>query len=192
MKEKMKKEKQFENVRNVNLNEGILYDFLQVISHDGNNLGKMSKLEALQLAQINNLDLVIVSESSKEGSLPVAKIMNYSKKLYEEKKKSSLAKKKNVETKVKEIRLSIKISNYDLGYKMDQGIKFLISGFRVKVSLLLKGRERALKDTLGIALMDKVTAMLGGVREKVGSRELAFDQEGDGSFGLSRVFYLKK
>ena len=102
-----------------------------------------------------------------------------------------MSKKKNYETKLKEIRISIKISNYDLGYKIEQSIKFLLSGYRVKFSLFLKGRERGLKDTLGVALMDKVSVALSAVKEQ-SQKELEFDQEVDSGAGLSRVFYLKK
>jgi translation initiation factor IF-3 len=187
----MKKEKQIENVRNVNLNEDIQYNYLQLISNTGENLGKKSKEEALQLANNANLDLVVVSTSDKADALPVAKIMNYSKKLYEEKKKSNLSKKKSNETKLKEIRISIKISNYDLAYKIDQSIKFLLSGCRVKFTLVLKGRERGLRETLGVELMEKVTQGLMGVKSQ-SPKELAFDQENEGGAHFSRIFYLKK
>lgn len=180
------------------LNEEIPYSELRVISAEGDNLGEFSIQDALNLAKNENLDLVLISSAkndnlAEERSLPVAKIMNYSKKIYEDKKKLKLSKKKNIETKLKEIRISIKISDHDLRYKMAQGVDFLIDGIRVKVGLFLKGRERGLKDTLGVVLMDKVTNLfVAGLKQDEVKRELAFEEGSDGGQGVYRVFYLKK
>jgi translation initiation factor IF-3 len=198
----IKKEKNTYNEKtdkNVNeyINEGIPFKVVQVISSQGENLGEKSLADAIALAREEQLDLVLVSAGKlKEGiaatgGVPVTKIMNYSKKLYEDKKKSKLAKKKSVETKLKELRLSIKISDHDLQHKVNQSIDFLQSGCRVKFSLLLKGRERVLKDTLGVALMNKITGWLQSMKGD-SHKDLCFDEENDTPGGLYRIFYLKK
>lgn len=174
------------------LNEDIAFPRVRLISSEGENLGEFAIQDALNLAKDENLDLVLISSGIK--SLPVVKIMNYSKKIYEDKKKLKLAKKKNVETKLKEIRISIKISNHDLHHKILQGVDFLIDCIRVKVSLFLKGRERGLKDTLGKGLMQKVTDLFHSELQKKNEfkRELAYDDGSDSGSAMYRVFYLKK
>ena len=102
MEKKIKKNKQVGVIQNINLNESIVHPFLQLINQDGENLGKVSRDFALEAANKINLDLVVVLDANSEG-LPVAKIMNYSKKLYEDKKKNNTVKKKSSEIKIKEI-----------------------------------------------------------------------------------------
>lgn len=191
MEKKVKKNRQIGVIQNINLNEGILQPFMQLITHEGVNLGKVSKEEALKQAQSNNLDLVIVLDENSDG-LPVAKLMNYSKKLYEDKKKNNNVKKKTSEVKTKEIRISLKIGKHDLDCKLQQSAKLLLTGCRVKVVLIMKGRERALKDTLGVSIMNQSTEILMALIAEQSMKVLAFEQEVDNGHGISRIFFLKK
>jgi translation initiation factor IF-3 len=187
----MKKEKPVGVIHNVNLNNGILHPFVQLITHEGENLGKVAIIEAQQLAQKHNLDLVIVADENSDG-IPVAKLMNYSKKLYEDKKKHSTVKKKTSETKTKEIRFSVKIGKHDLENKMEQSAKLLIIGCRVKLVLIMKGRERSLRDTLGISMVNTATELLISIVGKTSTRNVSFEQDNDSNYGICRIFYLKK
>jgi len=191
LEKKIKKNKQVGVIHNINLNDGITHSFLQLITEAGVNLGKVSKEEALKLAQQSNLDLVIVLDDNGSG-LPVAKLLNYSKKLYEDKKKNNTVKKKTSETKTKEIRISLKIGIHDLECKMEQSAKLLADGCRVKVVLIMKGRERSLKDTLGFSVMGKANDMLVAFSGNYSSKTVAFEQDSDNNYGISRIFFLKK
>lgn len=178
-------------VLNSRINEGILSEYVQVISDDGENLGKMSRKEALEFAFSKNLDLVVVLDNG-QLDVPVAKIMNYSKKLYEDKKKLNAAKKKKLESnQIKELRISPKISNHDLQIKMNQGVNFLKDGCRVKVVLVMKGRERGLKDTLGVEVFTKAEIMLRRAADESG-KHLVIDSDSDTLGSVCKTFYLKK
>lgn len=191
MEKKIKKNRQVGVIHNINLNDGILQPFLQLITHEGTNLGKVSREEAIKLSQQSNLDLVIVLDENGEG-LPVAKIMNYSKKLYEDKKKNNTVKKKTCETKTKEIRISLKIGKHDLECKMDQSVKLLLLGCRVKVVLIMKGRERSLKDTLGVTIMSQATDLIIGKTSDHSNKTVVYEQDSDSNNGICRIFFLKR
>lgn len=178
--------------KNINLNENIPFSKLQVISNDGENLGVLLRDVAVSLAESEGLDLVVVSENGSDG-VPVAKIMNYSKKLYEEKKKLHNNKKKSGESQNKEIRISLKIGENDLKIKMNQCLRLLIEGCRVKVVLVMRGREKSLKDTLGVQTIERAFLMLEKMyQEKNLPKNLVYDQEKEGNDLLVRIFYLKK
>ena len=121
------------------INERIKNKELRVID-ETENLGIITKSEALQIARSKELDLVIIAESANP---PVAKIMDYSKFLYEEKKKKSAAKAKSKKTEIKELRLSASIGLGDLTKRAERAKDFIKQGNRVKVSLMLRGRQQA-------------------------------------------------
>ncbi len=100
----------------------------------------MSAKEALSKAQEAELDLIKIAPTAKP---PVCKIADYSKFLYELKRKQKEAKKNQKVTEVKEIRLTPNIDENDLNTKANQARKFLQHGDKVKVSLKFRGREMA-------------------------------------------------
>jgi len=116
---------------------------------------------AIERAKDVGLDLIEVSPNAKP---PVAKILNYGKLKYEEKKKQQLSKKKQHVVKVKEIRLRPRIDTHDLMTKLNQGRKFLLDGAKLKVTLMFRGREMARVD-LGKAVMERVLEELSDVAE---------------------------
>jgi len=159
---------------------------MQLISQDGQNLGILTKREALKLAQEADLDLVLIADRGNEG-VPVAKIMDYGKLLYAKKKKTAEAKKKQKVIKVKEIKIRPKISDHDLHTKLNQSIGFLEEGNRVKITLMFKGREVANKAELGDLLFKKIDAFLTESKLK------NLSTEKDVKMGQlwSRLYYLK-
>jgi translation initiation factor IF-3 len=82
------------------------------------------------------LDLVEINTNT---SLPILRICNYSKFLYDLKKNAK--KNKQVQTQTKEIQLTTNIAQHDLETKIKQAISFLNKGDKVKVVLMMKGRE---------------------------------------------------
>lgn len=121
------------------INEEIRAKELRIISADGEQLGIMSRDEALALSEEKKLDLVCIAP---KANPPVCKILDYGKYKYELQKKEKEAKKKQKVTQVKEIRVSTFIEKHDLEVKANNAAKFLKDGDKVKVSLRFKGREK--------------------------------------------------
>ncbi|MCW8954479.1 MAG: translation initiation factor IF-3, partial [Sulfurimonas sp.] len=74
---------------------------------------------------------------------PVAKIMDYGKYRYQEERKQKEQRKNQVKIVVKEIKLSVKIADNDIAYKVKHAREFLEKGFHVKFRVFLRGREMA-------------------------------------------------
>ena len=121
------------------INEEIRAREMRVISADGEQLGIMSRDEALRLAEEKNLDLVCIAPKAEP---PVCKILDYGKYKYDQQKKEKEAKKKQHTTQIKEIRLSTFIEDHDIQVKAKTACKFLQDGDKVKVSLRFRGREK--------------------------------------------------
>lgn len=128
---------------------------------DGEQLGVVLTSDALDRAEEFGLDLMEVAPNSDP---PVCKIVNYGKLKYEEKKKLQNSKKKQHVIKVKEIRFRPRIDEHDLMTKMNMGRKFLNEGFKLKVTLMFRGRELSRID-LGKDVMDRVLEELAEVAE---------------------------
>lgn len=179
------------------INERIRAPRVQVIGHDGANIGVIPREKALQLAREVSLDLVLIVEQGSEG-VPVVKIMDFGKAQYSKKKKQTEAKKHQKVIQVKEVKLSPKIGEHDFQTKLNQAIDFLNSGKRVKITLFFRGREMGMKDEQGGQLFKKIDAYF----EQNGSlKNLVVEQEprmpagstpGPRMLLWSRVYYLKK
>jgi len=128
------------------------------------SLGIISIDEAMEKANELGLDLVLIAPDAKP---PVAKIMDYGKYKYQEEKKLKEQRKNQVKIDVKEIKLSVKIAENDIAYKVKHAREFIEQGKHVRFRVFLKGREmanpEAAKDVLlkiwpmleDIAVMDK-------------------------------------
>lgn len=169
------------------INENILAPRVQLILSDGENVGVVSRAQALQSAQQAELDLVMIAEQGGEG-VPVVKVMDLGKALYEKKKKQAEAKKHQKVIQVKEIKIRPKIGPHDFQTKMNQAVDFLNEGKRVKITLWFRGRENAMKDEHGGKLFDRVEKAF--VDHGFGTQMMS---ERDTHMGQtwSRVYYLK-
>jgi len=115
---------------------------VRVIDETGKQLGVMDLTKALQISRERNLDLVQVTEKVKP---PVCKIIDYGKYLYQlEKKNKTKQTKKSSELKA--IRLRFNISVHDMETRARQAEKFLKKGDKVRIDMVLRGREKALPD----------------------------------------------
>ena len=112
---------------------------MRVVAADGEQLGIMSRDDALRMAEEKNLDLVCIAP---KADPPVCKILDYGKFKYDQQKKEKEAKKRQHVTQIKEIRLSTFIEDHDIMVKAKTGAKFLKEGNKLKVSLRFRGRER--------------------------------------------------
>lgn len=104
------------------------------------SLGVISIDDAMAKANELDLDLVLIAPDAKP---PVAKIMDYGKYRYQEEKKLKEQRKNQVKIVVKEIKLSVKIAENDVAYKVKHAREFLEKGFHVKFRVFLRGREMA-------------------------------------------------
>lgn len=108
------------------------------------------------MAQKAGLDLVVVAEKSEP---PVARIMDYGKLVFEQKKREKDQKKKNAAQKVKEVKFSLRISPNDFDFKLNHALQFFAKGYKVKITIQFMGRELAHKE-IGYELYNRIVTML--------------------------------
>lgn len=167
------------------MNEKIRAFKLRVISDNGENLGILSRDRALDIAREKELDLVMLSDKNDE--IPLVKIMDFGKSLYIKKKKMSEGKKKQKVIKIKEIKIRPKIGQHDYMTKINQGVKFLNAGNKLKVTLMFRGREMETRRSVGSALFNKVTNTL----EELGVKQLVQEKDSTAGPFWSRIYLLK-
>ena len=122
-----------------------------VIDADGSQLGIMPTRQALQIAAEKGLDLVDIAP---QASPNVCRIMDYGKYRYEQAKREKEARKNQKTVDIKEVRMSMNIDTHDFETKINQAVKFLQGGDKVKVSVRFRGREMAHTE-LGRELLDR-------------------------------------
>lgn len=168
------------------INDRIRARQIQLITHEGENLGVVSREDALRLALEAGFDLVVIADHGPTIP-PVAKIMDFGKVEYEKKKKFAVAKKKQKFVKVKEIKFRPKIGEHDFQTKIKQAVQFLQSGKHLKATLMFRGRERSMINTLGKELFEKIDQAF----EQHQLNNLVKEKDMNAGAFLSRVYYLK-
>lgn len=128
-----------------------------MIGPEGNNLGIISKEEALRIAREKGMDLI---EIAAQANPPVAKILDFQKFRYEENKKEQAAKKHAKEVELKEIWLTPRIAEHDLQTRLNRVEEFLKEGNRIMFRVKFKGREMA-HTNFGFELIDRILEILG-------------------------------
>ena len=134
------------------LNEDIRAREVRLIGVDGQQVGVVSKNEALRKAADADLDLVLLSPNAKP---PVARIMDYSNFRFEQQKKAKENRKNQKVMAVKEIRLSPTIEGNDFDTKLKHVRKCLTKGAKVRVSIRFRGRAITHKE-LGKQVLEKM------------------------------------
>ncbi|HQR24120.1 MAG TPA: translation initiation factor IF-3 [Steroidobacteraceae bacterium] len=124
-------------------NEEITAPQLRIIGADGEQVGVMSRYDALQLAQTQELDLVEVSPTAEP---PVCRIVDFGKFMFEQNKKTHAAKKKQKQIQVKEVKFRPGTDEGDYQIKLRNLIRFFEEGDKAKVTLRFRGREMAHTD----------------------------------------------
>ena len=109
-----------------------------------------SKMEGLKKAQDLGLDLVEISAKSDP---PICKIINYSKFLYDQKKKQKEIKSKTAKVVMKEIRFGPNTETHDYNFKLNHAKKFLTDGAKVKAFVFFRGRTIIFKEKGEILLL---------------------------------------
>lgn len=120
------------------LNERIRDREVRLIDEEGNQLGIVPTREALNTARERGLDLFLVQP---DANPPVARIMDYGRFKFDQQKKERETKKKHHIVDVKEIKMRYKIEEHDYNVKLRNAQKFLNDGDKIKVVIMLRGRE---------------------------------------------------
>lgn len=132
-KAKPKEEKRFR------VNEQIRVPFVFLINEEGEQIGRTETYKAIEMARAAEMDLV---EVNPKDDMPVVKIMDYGQFKYDKEKKAHKQKVAQKKLDMKGIRLSVRISSHDFEFRIDQAVKFLQKGHKLKIELFLRGREK--------------------------------------------------
>lgn len=143
-----------------------------VIDETGKNLGLVPREQALALAHERDLDVILVSPNANP---PVAKLINQGKFRYEQEKQLQRQKAHQKKVEIKGVRLTFKMGEHDRELRKMQALKFMEKGHKVKIEMILRGRERAFEhiaienvkkfiDTLGENIMVEQPISLQGNR----------------------------
>ena len=125
---------------------------MRLIGADGSQVGIVPIAQAQEMAREKDLDLVEISATA---TPPVCKIMDYGKFIFQQKKKTSEAKKKQKVIVVKEVQFRPRIDEHDFDFKKNNIVRFLQHGDKVKASIRFRGREMTHME-LGRAVLDRL------------------------------------
>jgi len=150
------------------VNELIKSPLVRLIDSAGGQVGIVPIEQALRMAAEAGEDLVEVAPNADP---PVCRVMDYGKFKYQQAKKAQEAKKKQVQSQLKEIKFRPKIEDHDFSFKMRKIMDFLAENNRVKVTVQFRGREIAYLDR-GRELLDRVLQEISEVGSVVGTPKL--------------------
>ncbi len=146
-----------------------------MIGSQGENLGVLTKEEALDAAKKVKLDLI---EVSPQADPPVARIADYGKYTYEMSKKLKEVKARAHVTETKNIQISVSISEHDIMTKAKQAAEWIKEGHRVKIELQLKGRTKFMDEAFLRSRLERLMAIIPAeykiaeALKKVGNKSL--------------------
>ncbi len=141
----------------VYINREIRAAELRVIGAQGENLGVLSFAEAMKAAEAAGLDLI---EISPNANPPVAKIMDYGKFQYEQKKRDSAARAKAKVSETKEVQIKVGTGEHDMQLKARKAAEWLEEGHRVRIELFLKGRYKGMDENFLKSRLEKFLLLI--------------------------------
>lgn len=127
-----------------------------MIGNGGEQLGIMSRQDALKLAEDAGVDLV---EISPNADPPVAKIIDWGKYQYQKMKEQQKNRKSSKQSELKQMRFGLKIGAGDLEIKLRKIRAFLAEGHKVRIQIFYRGREMAHRE-LGYDMINRIATML--------------------------------
>ena len=145
------------NTEKVRINREITARELRVIGASGENLGVISAADALKAAQAAGLDLIEISPNAVP---PVAKVMDYGKFQYEQKKKESAARAKAKVSETKEVQIKVGTGENDMRLKAKKAAEWLAEGHRVRAELFLKGRYKGMDEAFLKTRLEKFLLLI--------------------------------
>lgn len=143
------------------INNNIRFPQVRVIGTEGEQLGILDTRDANRMAEEQELDLVLVSETSDP---PVCRIMDYGKFKFEQEKKARAIRKKQHTADIKEVKMRYKIDEHDYQVRVSQAKRFLNAGDKVKATINFRGRE-AQHVHLGQELLERMAQDLTELAE---------------------------
>ncbi|MCL4162529.1 UNVERIFIED_CONTAM: hypothetical protein GTU68_048943, partial [Idotea baltica] len=132
---------------------------VRLINEKGEQVGVVETREAQRMADDVDLDLVEVSPTARP---PVCKILDFGKFKYDTRKREQKGGQKKTSSQLKELRVRPAIDKHDLGYRLDQGRKFLKAGHKVQVVCIFRGRQMRHPEH-GYNVMNQVVEILADV-----------------------------
>ena len=141
------------------INGAIRAQELRVIGPDGDQIGVLTRTEALLEAERHDLDLVEISPTANP---PVARIVDWGKYNYQKTKEMQRNRKQAKASEVKQMRLGLKIGTNDLEIKLRKIRGFLEQGHKVKIMVFFRGREMAHQE-VGHELLGRIAQSLSDV-----------------------------
>ncbi len=139
------------------INDRIRVEQVRLVDQEGQQLGIRSTREALELARVQDLDLVEVAPTANP---PVCRIMDYGKFKFDEAQKAKESRRKSQGTGIKEMKYRPKIGPGDFDTKTRLVNKFLEEGHKVKITIMFRGRE-VFHPELGKKILDRVADTIG-------------------------------
>ncbi|USN96428.1 MAG: translation initiation factor IF-3 [Candidatus Nomurabacteria bacterium] len=127
-----------------------------MIGGSGEQLGILSRQDALKLAEDAGVDLV---EISPNADPPVAKIIDWGKYQYQKMKEQQKNRRSSKQSELKQMRFGLKIGAGDLEIKLRKIRGFLSEGHKVRIQIFYRGRENAHRE-LGYDMIHKIVSML--------------------------------
>jgi len=121
-------------------NNQIKSEEVRLLDHTGTMRGVVPIAEALKIAEEAGLDLI---EVSPKANPPVCKILDHGSFKYQKEKEIKKQRAQSKQTEIKGVRLSLKIGANDLQVRLNQANKFLEKGNKVRLEMILRGREKA-------------------------------------------------
>jgi translation initiation factor IF-3 len=138
------------------VNENIRFPEVRVIDDEAGHVGVMPTEAAIKMAKEKDVDLVVIQPNAVP---PIAKIIDFGRYKYEQDKEAQKQKAKQKTVEVKGIRLSVRIGPHDMEVRKEKAKEFLDEGNKVKVEIILRGREKRFGD-LGRSVIDQFIALL--------------------------------
>jgi len=121
-------------------NKAITAEEVRVIDEKGEPLGVLSTAKAIAIAEERELALIEVSPKAEP---PVCRLGDYGQFKYQKEKEARKQRAQSKEVEIKGVRLGLRIGEGDLNMRVEQGAKFFEQGDKIKVEMILRGRERA-------------------------------------------------
>lgn len=132
------KRKKEEPKKNFLFNENISFPEVFTLDSNGERLGVMNTADAIRAAKEQELDLVVINPKAEP---PIAKFMNFGQFRYQQEKEQRIRKAHQHVIDTKVVRMSLRIGKHDLDIRKTQTLKFLNEGDKVKIEIVLRGRE---------------------------------------------------
>lgn len=142
---------------------------MRLIDKDGEQVGVVPVAKAFEMAEAAGMDLAMVAD---KVTPPVCRILDYGKLVFDSKKKQRDNRKRQHAQKLKEIKFHVNIDPHDYTIKTGHAVDFLQKGYKVRISLVFRGREMAHRE-MGMELIERLKGDLSAYGTPEGSPQTA-------------------